>query len=71
MAADHLAVPVLIGMGIHELSVSASSILRTRAQISQLTIKDTQELAAQVLECETAQEVEKLVLAFNKKVETC
>ncbi len=66
MAGDVSAVPILIGMGIHELSMSASSILRTRAQIAQINMPDAKALAQRALDCETAEEVQILVDKFNK-----
>ncbi len=68
MAGDVSAVPILVGMGIHELSMSASSILRTRALIAKLTLLEAQALTNKALECETAAEVQKLVDDFNKEI---
>ncbi len=68
MAGDPAAVSILVGMGIHELSMSASSILRTRALIAKLEIPQVQKLAQAALDCETAEEVQKLVDEFNEKI---
>lgn len=61
MAGDPLALPLLMGMGLDEYSMSAASILRARAMMAQL---DTQECAALVtaaLNQTTADEVATLV----------
>ena len=62
MAGDQTAVPLLVGLGLDEFSMSASSVLKTRSLISKLTLGDMQELAAKAInECATVQEVEALV----------
>lgn len=40
MAADPLAVPILLGLGLDEFSMSATSILPTRAQIKDLNSQE-------------------------------
>ncbi|NAR61870.1 phosphoenolpyruvate--protein phosphotransferase [Acinetobacter haemolyticus] len=54
LAADPKAVPVLLGLGMDELSMSASSIPLVKAQIRQLNFADCQQLAQQALKCESA-----------------
>lgn len=54
LAADPKAVPVLLGLGVDELSMSASSIPLVKAQIRQLNFADCQQLAQQALKCESA-----------------
>ncbi len=49
-AADRSLVPVWIGMGLDEFSVSPNLVLQTRATISALTRKDCERLTQQVLE---------------------
>ncbi|MGF3227306.1 phosphoenolpyruvate--protein phosphotransferase [Facklamia sp. P12932] len=62
MAGDQMAVPILLGMGLDEFSMSASSILRTRQLISRLDSKKMQELADRVIkECNSSEAVEELV----------
>jgi len=61
MAADKIAVPLLIGMGLDEFSMSASSILATRKLISTLSKKEMEKLVALALSCETNDEVKMLV----------
>ena len=62
MAGDQTAVPLLVGLGLDEFSMSASSVLKTRSLISKLTLSDMQALAAKAInECATVEEVEALV----------
>jgi phosphoenolpyruvate-protein phosphotransferase (PTS system enzyme I) len=53
MAGDEIAVPVLLGLGLDEFSMSATSILRARSQISQLNRAEMKELAEQALQLDT------------------
>ncbi|WP_342277112.1 phosphoenolpyruvate--protein phosphotransferase [Spiroplasma endosymbiont of Nebria brevicollis] len=61
MAGDQIAVPLLVGLGLDEFSMSASSVLETRKIISTLNKKDMEQLLAKALECETNDEVKSLV----------
>ncbi|CAM3325746.1 MULTISPECIES: phosphoenolpyruvate--protein phosphotransferase [Saccharibacillus] len=65
MAGDSVAIPLLLGLGLDEFSMSATSILPARSQISKLSRADMQELAAKALECGTAEEVVALVEAIQ------
>ncbi|MFI2858448.1 phosphoenolpyruvate--protein phosphotransferase [Paenibacillus sp. JSM ZJ436] len=61
MAGDPLAIPLLLGLGLDEFSMSATSILPARSQISRLSKAQMQELASKALELRTAEEVVELV----------
>lgn len=61
MAGDPLAAPVLLGLGLDEFSMSATSILETRKVIRNLNLSEMQDLASKALECSTAAEVEALI----------
>ena len=62
MAGDQTAVPLLVGLGLDEFSMSASSVLKTRSLISKLTLEEMKALADKSInECATVQEVEALV----------
>lgn len=63
MAGDKIAVPLLVGMGLDEFSMSASDILATRKLINSLNKKDMESLVNQALACETNEEVAELVKA--------
>ncbi|WP_252320536.1 phosphoenolpyruvate--protein phosphotransferase [Spiroplasma endosymbiont of Lariophagus distinguendus] len=67
MAGDKIAVPLLVGLGLDEFSMSASSVLETRKIISTLNKKDTEILASKALQCETNEEVKSLVEKFLSK----
>ena len=69
MAGDQTAVPLLVGLGLDEFSMSASSVLKTRSLISKLTLSDMQALAEKAInECATVQEVEALVEEAVSKI---
>ena len=67
MAGDQIAVPLLLGVGLDEFSMSATSILKTRSLIKKLDSKEMKELADKaVSDCETVDEVVSLVKEFTK-----
>jgi phosphoenolpyruvate-protein phosphotransferase len=61
IASDPQAIPILIGLGVTELSVSVSVIPSIKAQVRSLTLTDCQQLAEQALNLKTAAEVRNLV----------
>ncbi len=61
MAGDEMAAPVLLGLGLDEFSMSASSITRARRMIDGLSYAEMQKLADQALNCSTEEEVTELV----------
>ncbi|GAA2835537.1 phosphoenolpyruvate--protein phosphotransferase [Lactococcus raffinolactis] len=67
MAGDQTAVPLLVGMGLDEFSMSATSILQTRSLMKRLDTAKMQELANKALtECATMEEVFALVEDYTK-----
>jgi multiphosphoryl transfer protein len=60
IASDPQAVPILIGLGIQELSVSIPTIPSIKAQIRELNFTDCQTLAKQASAMATAEEVRAL-----------
>lgn len=67
MAGDQTAVPLLMGMGLDEFSMSATSILKTRSLMKRLTTSDMAELADKALnDCDTMEEVVELVESYVK-----
>lgn len=66
MAGDELAAPLLLGLGLDEFSMSATSILRARKMINGLSYEKMQELAAKAVEMDTMDEVKALVEAAVK-----
>ncbi|WP_062104445.1 phosphoenolpyruvate--protein phosphotransferase [Bacillus niameyensis] len=61
MAGDELAIPLLVGLGLDEFSMSASSILKARNQIKHLDQKEMKVLAEKALSMQTAGQVVELV----------
>ncbi|PYZ93677.1 phosphoenolpyruvate--protein phosphotransferase [Salipaludibacillus keqinensis] len=61
MAGDELAIPLLLGLGLDEFSMSATSVLPARSQISQMTKSEAKEVAEKALLLNTADEVKELV----------
>jgi len=61
IASDPQAVPLLVGLGIGELSVAVPSIPVVKAQIRGLRLEDCRALAQQALACATAADVRALV----------
>ncbi|MAK31232.1 phosphoenolpyruvate--protein phosphotransferase [Acinetobacter sp.] len=61
LAADPKAVPVLMGLGVDELSMSITSIPLVKAQIRTLNYAACQELAQKALLCDSATAVRTLV----------
>ncbi|MBU8733172.1 phosphoenolpyruvate--protein phosphotransferase [Cytobacillus oceanisediminis] len=57
MAGDETAIPLLLGLGLDEFSMSATSILKARSQISHLNKKGMEALAEKALHMNTAEEV--------------
>ena len=65
MAGDQLAMPLLLGMGLDEYSMSASSILRTRSMMKDLDTKECAKWANDAINlCYTADEVEKMIRKY-------
>lgn len=64
MAGDSTAIPLLLGLGLDEFSMSATSILSARRQIKNLSQPEMAKVAEQALNCATQEEVVKLVDAY-------
>ena len=60
VAGDPQAVPILVGLGVDELSVSLPAIPTVKAQIRRLSLTSCRELAKRALECWTVEEVRAL-----------
>ena len=61
LGADPMAVPVLLGLGVDELSVSVPAIPTVKAQIRRLDASQAASLARQVLDAATAVEVREII----------
>lgn len=67
MAGDQVAVPLLMGMGLDEFSMSATSILQTRSLMKKLDTTKLHELVDQALDAESNEEVIELVKQLETK----
>jgi phosphoenolpyruvate-protein kinase (PTS system EI component) len=61
VAADRTAVPILLGLGVRELSVVPTAIPALKREISALRMADCEELAQRCLTLSSAAEVRDLV----------
>jgi len=62
LASDPAAAPILIGLGVHELSAVPSVIPQLKALVSGISIDACRELARRALELETAEAVRALAV---------
>ena len=63
-ASDELAVPVLVGLGVRELSVSPPAVPRVKAAVRELDVERCATLARRALGLAEADDVRKLVLSM-------
>ncbi len=61
LASEVLAVPILLGLGVDELSVNSPFIPKIKAAISELKVREAREVAGAVLELDSAVEVREFV----------
>ena len=61
MAGEPYAVPLLLGMGLDEFSMSATSVLKARKMVTSLSKKEASALAEEALQLATAEDVLSLV----------
>ena len=66
MAGDAASAPVLLGLGLDEFSMSASSVLNARKIIRSLSYEKMKELANKAVNLETEDEVKNLVQEYLK-----
>ncbi|PTH13511.1 phosphoenolpyruvate--protein phosphotransferase [Staphylococcus auricularis] len=66
MAGDEVAIPLLLGLGLDEFSMSATSILKARRQIANLSKNEMNELSNRAIDCATSDEVQTLVKQYAK-----
>ena len=57
MAGEPNAVPILLGLGLDEFSMSATQILKARKVVKSLSYEEMQDLAQECLQKQTAEEV--------------
>ncbi len=67
MAGEPLLTPVLVGMGLDEFSMSATSVLQIRKLISEINKKEAEALTEKVLDLETQEEVIEMITNWLKE----
>jgi phosphocarrier protein FPr len=67
LGSDPAAIPILVGLGLDELSVSIPALPTVKAQVRTLNLAAVQPLARRALDCATAQEVRELVKQYQNK----
>lgn len=61
MAGDEIALPILVGLGLDEFSMSATSILRVRSQLKHLSKQQAQAAIPEIMAMTTADDVKTYV----------
>jgi phosphoenolpyruvate-protein kinase (PTS system EI component) len=64
MAGDPLAIPLLLGLGLDEFSMSPSMIPDIKDRIRHLSIDESRTVAAQCLEADSAQRVRSILAQY-------
>ena len=62
MAADPLAVPVLVGLGLREFSMHPPALPVVRSLVRNLSLREARRIAQKALAMATAKEVEEYLL---------
>ena len=63
-AGDILAAPLLVGLGVRELSMAGTLIARQKARLREVAVSDCERLARQALAMRSAREVRQLMRTF-------
>jgi len=61
VASDILAVPLLVGLGLRELSMEAAAIPEIKAALARVTIDQCEKIAARALDARTVTEVDEVL----------
>jgi phosphotransferase system enzyme I (PtsI) len=69
MAGEPLYAPLLVGMGLDELSVAAASLPRVKEVIRRLKLTEAQELAAAALHANNSREVMAMLTALLQRID--
>jgi phosphotransferase system enzyme I (PtsI) len=68
MAAETIYTPLLLGMGIHELSMSPMALASVHKLIRNIKMYEAEELVSKALACKNGAEVEALCREYLKRV---
>jgi phosphocarrier protein FPr len=69
LGADPQAIPILVGLGVDELSVTVPAVPIVKAQVRNLNLKEAKSLAQDALKCATAKQVRQLALGRKSKAD--
>lgn len=69
-AGDLTAVPILIGLGVQELSVAPDAVPEVKAEVRRWSLRVAQDMARQALDLRDAEEVRALVRQWRTRLET-
>ena len=61
LGGDPEATPILVGLGVDELSLNPAGIPRIKSILRDLTMENARTLAQQALQCQTSDEVRRLI----------
>lgn len=67
MAGEPLYLPILVGLGLDELSMNALSILRVKSILRDISYKDCKEITDKALTISTAREIDNFVIEEMKR----
>ncbi|WP_206243992.1 phosphoenolpyruvate--protein phosphotransferase [Novosphingobium terrae] len=65
LASEALAAPILVGLGVTELSCAPTAVPDVKAALRRFTLADCRAMAAQALTCPSPEEVRKLASAHS------
>ncbi len=65
LGGDPEATPILVGLGVDELSLNPAGIPHIKSIVRELTMESARALAEQALDCQTSTEVRKLAREFK------
>jgi len=68
MAGSPIFTPLLIGLGLRELSMSPTMLLEVKERIRALTIPECERLAEEVLHMDSTEEINRRILQFHDEV---
>jgi phosphocarrier protein FPr len=68
LAGNPLATPVLVGLGVDELSMSSPAIPAVKERIRQLTVDQARRMATEVLTLDSAEAVQQYLTAFQSQI---
>jgi phosphotransferase system enzyme I (PtsI) len=64
MAADPRLLPLLVGLGIREVSMRPAAVPQVKQVIRSVRVDEARQLALKAMNCATAREVERLLAGY-------